>query len=265
MAMKEFCSIFERKACPFFKSLVARQEVNMMLFELGHLSIPSWLSFWFQSISTYVLNSVVGNSERFRDRLVRNILVGSGRRISAPEPQQQASLFDLLLFLRWLPGKPIHLWLKSYNFNKNGFEKRHFWRNCRSRKCIIDCWPPFFGLVSLTKNHLSWKWTPSSEVPSYQARTAEPEEQKRFGWLEVSNLFSKSEDKKSSHITSPGYRGESAWQSILEARAAMQSRIHSKWGQPNALACNSTYHQRMLWECIPKYWEAKSEWRRRPW
>ena len=40
MAMKEFCSIFERKACPFFKSLVARQEVNMMLFELGHLSIP---------------------------------------------------------------------------------------------------------------------------------------------------------------------------------------------------------------------------------
>ena len=41
LAMEEFGSVFERESCPLFKSLVARQEVNMMLFELGHLSIPS--------------------------------------------------------------------------------------------------------------------------------------------------------------------------------------------------------------------------------
>ena len=39
LAMEEFGSVFESESCPFFKSLVTRQEVNMMLFKLGHLSI----------------------------------------------------------------------------------------------------------------------------------------------------------------------------------------------------------------------------------
>ena len=40
LAMEEFGSVFERESCPLFKSLLARQEVNMMLFKLGDLSIP---------------------------------------------------------------------------------------------------------------------------------------------------------------------------------------------------------------------------------
>ena len=40
LAMEEFGSPFESEACPLLQSLVARQEVNMMLFQLGHLSIP---------------------------------------------------------------------------------------------------------------------------------------------------------------------------------------------------------------------------------
>ena len=31
LAMEEFSSVFERKSCPFFKSLVTRQKVDMML------------------------------------------------------------------------------------------------------------------------------------------------------------------------------------------------------------------------------------------
>ena len=74
-AVEEFGSPLEREACPVLKSLVARQEVNMVLIELGDLSVASWRSFRLQSMSTEVLDCVVGDAERLGDFEVRYIFV----------------------------------------------------------------------------------------------------------------------------------------------------------------------------------------------
>ena len=71
LAVEEFGSELEREACPVLKSLVARQEVNMVLFELGDLSVASWRSFRLQSMSTEVLDCVVGDAKRLGDFEVR--------------------------------------------------------------------------------------------------------------------------------------------------------------------------------------------------
>ena len=72
-AMEELGSIFESVTRPILKGLVARQKFDMMLFELGHLSITSWLPSRLQRIPTYVLNGVVWDTKCFRNLEVREI------------------------------------------------------------------------------------------------------------------------------------------------------------------------------------------------
>ena len=62
MPMEKNCSKFERKACPFLQSIIARQEVNMMLLELEGLSLASWLLCVSQSTTTNILHCVVRNT-----------------------------------------------------------------------------------------------------------------------------------------------------------------------------------------------------------
>ena len=71
-AMKEPGSPFERIACPLLQSLIACEEVDVLLFELGLISLTrSPLGLY--SISTNMLNSVVRDAKCLRDLCVGDI------------------------------------------------------------------------------------------------------------------------------------------------------------------------------------------------
>ena len=87
LTVEELGPPLEREASPLLKGRVARQEVNMMLLEFEHLSLTSCLSFGLQCMSTDMLNSVVWDTKGLGDVLIRDVLVGVDRGISASEPQ----------------------------------------------------------------------------------------------------------------------------------------------------------------------------------